>query len=333
MTVVHLEEAFALHLHQFLRRDSPAEVGMVEMREHRLPRTGALLQHGVDVALDDLQHVAAGLARDGFAQVRRIEVDRRRPMPVGDFHRRDQQEPVWLLQPGTECGERLEPDLVGAIQSAVFDAIRAEAFEILVEHRPAPALGCEVQPAFAFKHRVMIGEREEVIALILVPRGHHLRVVIAIAPERVRVQVPLPPARRRCLRPIRRPTARSHEQDANTDPAPQNSIKRGHAPKAIHEVEGRQEHRCVEAPLRPSIHHLASQQQGRSPALEDRPVGQGSKRTPLILERTFPKSLYENVGQASSLTVHGASLPRVAGGRMPPEPSDGWSASHFHPGS
>ena len=40
-----------------------------------------------------------------------------------------------------------------------------------------------------------------------------------------------------------------------------------------------------------------------------------------------------NVGQASSLTVHGASVPRVSSGRMPPEPADRMSAPHFQTGS
>ena len=40
------------------------------------------------------------------------------------------------------------------------------------------------------------------------------------------------------------------------------------------------------------------------------------------------ESLSESVGQASSLTVRGASLPRVPGGRMPPEPAYKMSAPH-----
>jgi 1,2-diacylglycerol 3-alpha-glucosyltransferase len=48
--------------------------------------------------------------------------------------------------------------------------------------------------------------------------------------------------------------------------------------------------------------------------------------------KTF-KSVSENVGQASSLTVHGASLPRVSGGKMPPEPADKMSAPNFQTGS
>ena len=47
----------------------------------------------------------------------------------------------------------------------------------------------------------------------------------------------------------------------------------------------------------------------------------------------FLKSLSENVGQASSLPVHGASSPRVSGGRMPPELADKMSALHSQTGS
>jgi len=44
-------------------------------------------------------------------------------------------------------------------------------------------------------------------------------------------------------------------------------------------------------------------------------------------------SASENVGQASSLTVDGASLPGLSGGRRPPEPADKMSAPHFQTGS
>jgi 4-hydroxy-tetrahydrodipicolinate synthase len=47
----------------------------------------------------------------------------------------------------------------------------------------------------------------------------------------------------------------------------------------------------------------------------------------------IPKRPFENEGQASSLMVHRASLPRVAGGKMPPEPADKRSASPSHAGS
>ena len=40
----------------------------------------------------------------------------------------------------------------------------------------------------------MIGEREEVVAVLLVPIGDHLGIVIAIAPQRMGVQVALPSA-------------------------------------------------------------------------------------------------------------------------------------------
>ena len=46
-----------------------------------------------------------------------------------------------------------------------------------------------------------------------------------------------------------------------------------------------------------------------------------------------PESLSENVGQASSLPVYGASSPRDLGGRMPPELADKMSAPHFQAGS
>ena len=55
----------------------------------------------------------------------------------------------------------------------------------------------------------------------------------------------------------------------------------------------------------------------------------GSRKTADVRSQ----SLSENVGQASSLTVHGASVPRVRGGKMPPEPADKMSAPHFQTAS
>ena len=46
-----------------------------------------------------------------------------------------------------------------------------------------------------------------------------------------------------------------------------------------------------------------------------------------------PKGLSANVGQASSLTVHEASLPRVSSGPKPRTPDNKRSASPFHAGS
>ena len=54
-----------------------------------------------------------------------------------------------------------------------------------------------------------------------------------------------------------------------------------------------------------------------------RPAGPVDTDFPFLLARRI-----EPVGKASSLTVHGASVPRVAGGRMPPEPADKMSAPH-----
>ena len=45
------------------------------------------------------------------------------------------------------------------------------------------------------------------------------------------------------------------------------------------------------------------------------------------------KSRFGNVGQAASLAVHGASLPRVSGGKLPPELADKMAAPHLQTGS
>ena len=56
-------------------------------------------------------------------------------------------------------------------------------------------------------------------------------------------------------------------------------------------------------------------------------LGASSGQT--LVELLEFKSVSEKVGQASSLPVHGASSPRVSGGKMPPEPADKMSAPHF----
>ena len=44
----------------------------------------------------------------------------------------------------------------------------------------------------------MVGEGKEVIAICFVPLNDHFRVVVAVAPEGVRVEIAFPPARRWC---------------------------------------------------------------------------------------------------------------------------------------
>jgi len=61
-------------------------------------------------------------------------------------------------------------------------------------------------------------------------------------------------------------------------------------------------------------------------------IHDGIAQRPKVPKRPF-ENVREKVGQASSLTVHGASLPGVRGGKMPPEPADKMSAPPFKTGS
>src|SRR5258708_2886230 len=65
----------------------------------------------------------------------------------------------------------------------------------------------------------------------------------------------------------------------------------------------------------------------------DGPKPGSTIRVGALLGHLLTESLSENVGQASSPPVHGASSPRVSGGRMPPELADKMSAPHFQTGS
>ena len=62
-----------------------------------------------------------------------------------------------------------------------------------------------------------------------------------------------------------------------------------------------------------------------------RPGGRLSSKLVDVVARATSRteSVSENVGQASSLPVDEASLPRLSGGRMPPEPANKMSAPHF----
>ena len=75
----------------------------------------------------------------------------------------------------------------------------------------------DVDETFPLGERVVLGQRDEVIARGLVPVHNHLWVVVAIAPKRVGVEVAFPPSRHRWLRGLgaRAPTEqpkKSHDQ-------------------------------------------------------------------------------------------------------------------------
>ena len=98
MAVVHLEKALALHAHELLGGDAPAEVGMVQVQKHRLPGGFPLGQQGIHVPLHDIVHVVATLRRNLVAQVSGVHVYGRGLPAVGNFLGLDHEKPIGLLQ-------------------------------------------------------------------------------------------------------------------------------------------------------------------------------------------------------------------------------------------
>ena len=81
-----------------------------------------------------------------------------------------------------------------------------------VLHAEEPPPASQVEPAPPLLEHVVIGDREEMVALLLVPVGDHVRELVPVAPEGVRVQVPLPPPRLRLLRGHRPRQQRQEQQ-------------------------------------------------------------------------------------------------------------------------
>jgi len=213
MAVVNLEETLAFHLHEFLGRDRPAEVGMVEVREHRLAGPRLLLEDGVEVLLHDLDGGRAGERRQELARVGDVDVNGAGPSGRGGGLRatpgggnllaRDHQEAPRLLEERAVFVERLEAHLPLAVLLAELDPVRAEAAQVFLQNPAAaattPGAGMHAhhlgkQPALARLHGVVVGDGEEVIALLLIPVGDHLGIIVAVAPERMGMQVALEPA-------------------------------------------------------------------------------------------------------------------------------------------
>src|SRR5690606_33715977 len=116
----------------------------------------------------------------------------------GDLLAVDEEELAGLLEEWAELVEGLEADAGGGGGLVVLiglDPILAEAGEVagvvLDRRRPQSEVGPVI---LGIGEDVVIGEREEVVAIALVPVHDHFGVLGAVAPEGMRVEVALPPA-------------------------------------------------------------------------------------------------------------------------------------------
>ena len=79
----------------------------------------------------------------------------------------------------------------------------------------------EGHPALALAEHVVIGESEEVVARVPIPLDDHLGKPVAVGPQRVGVEVALPPARFGDRALFRRPRA-GHQNESDQEAAKAN---------------------------------------------------------------------------------------------------------------
>jgi len=167
---------------------------MIDVGEHGDIEFFPLSQDGVDIALDDIEDVGAALCGDGVPEIGCVDVDGGGEVSVGNFGGGDEEEPTGLIQERFEFGKGFEADLRGTLVDAFLDPRGAEAISVFGEGFASAYFVGGTDPTFSFEEHVVVGEREEMVAVVFVPGGDHLGVVIAIAPERVGVEVPFEPS-------------------------------------------------------------------------------------------------------------------------------------------
>ena len=129
---------------------------------------------------------------------------------LGDFFGLDEQEPLALLHQRAEFVVGLETHLTNPVcwVRPGLNPIRAVLPQVGTEGVPGsdtcvPGLPLgtvchrlQGHPSLAPTQEIMIRQGQEVVSALAVRLGDHFREVVAVRPERVRVQVALPPAQR-----------------------------------------------------------------------------------------------------------------------------------------
>jgi hypothetical protein len=192
MTVVDLEEPLAPEGDQVLHLDRPSEVRMVDVGEHELAGPLPLVEDGVDVSLHHVAHAGPALRLDELTEVGGVQMDGLLLELVRDLFALDHEKPIGLFEEASILGEGLQPDEVRVAVLLLLDPFVPEALPVAREHGGAPR-GLEVDPPLSLGEDVVIRQDGEVVPVGLVPVEHHLRVVVAVAPQGVGVKVALPP--------------------------------------------------------------------------------------------------------------------------------------------
>ena len=193
MAIVHLEKTLPLQCDEVLDLDGPPEVGMVDVGEHRLTGSAALIQHRVDVVLHHLPDTPTALRLDQLGDVGGVHVNWLRLEAVRDLFTLDQEEAANLLEPPPVLLESFQTGEKCAIVLTLLYPVRPELFQIVLECRHAACARCNVDPSIAFGERVVVRQGDEIVTLVLVPADDGLGIVVPVAPEGVCVKVALPP--------------------------------------------------------------------------------------------------------------------------------------------
>jgi hypothetical protein len=192
MAVVDLEKAFTPKWQEILGGDAPIEVGMVDVRKHRLAGAAALEKDVVDVVLHDIEHVAAAVGFEAFPGICHVDVDGPGEIPVRQFLAGDEEELPGLFEKRSELCEWFKSDLVGSETRTFLDP-GAVAFLVSIEGFSSASTRAQSEPILSLQRNVVIREGEKVVAVVAVPFGDHLGIIVAVAPERMSVEVAFPP--------------------------------------------------------------------------------------------------------------------------------------------
>jgi hypothetical protein len=155
-----------------------------------------LRNHSIHILLEDLANICAPARADEIPQIGRVKMDWHLGGLGRDFLAGDEQETPGLLEEIPKFIERAQANKLGVLQGAQLNP----TFEALTVSFERLRFGFRVgrcYPLIAGQQNIMIGNRQEIIAVGLVPFSDHLWIVISIAPKRVRVEITLPPVSKR----------------------------------------------------------------------------------------------------------------------------------------
>jgi hypothetical protein len=107
MSVVNLEEFVVADLLQFLARDRPAVIRMVDMRN------AALCANRSDAAIQYVDNGRASLRRDRAAHVKAVDMQRLGAEPIGELFAFDHEESFVGAVQGIEAFHRRDEVVIG----------------------------------------------------------------------------------------------------------------------------------------------------------------------------------------------------------------------------